>query len=125
VRTSAIALVVLLLVRLFLQRIAVLYFDPLGAQAIGLPVSNSFSLTASITLTIIASVQSSRRRLVVSLLIGPGITAYLLVKELHQMMGYGAIIGVISSDGMYISLQSPIWGVDCISCFWTISIGTI
>jgi len=28
--------------------------------------------------------------LVVSLLIGPGITAYLLVKELHQMMGYGA-----------------------------------
>jgi len=30
--------------------------------------------------------------LVVSLLIGPGITAYLLVKELHQMMGYGAIV---------------------------------
>jgi len=41
--------------------------------------------------------------LVVSLLIGPGITAYLLVKELHQMMGYGAIIGVISGSGMYIS----------------------
>ena len=42
--------------------------------------------------------------LVVSLLIGPGITAYLLVKELHQMMQLGAVIGVISSvTGMYIS----------------------
>lgn len=42
--------------------------------------------------------------LVVSLLVGPAITAYLFVKELHQMMGFGAIIGVISSiSGMYIS----------------------
>lgn len=42
--------------------------------------------------------------LVVSLLIGPSISGYLLVKELHPMMGFGAIIGVISSvPGMYIS----------------------
>jgi len=90
VRTSAIALASCSWSGFFLQRIAVLYFDPLGAQAIGLPVKVTFSLTASITLTIIASMQAVGVVLVVSLLIGPGITAYLLVKELHQMMGYGA-----------------------------------
>ena len=39
-----------------------------------------------------------------SLLVGPAITAYLMVKELYQMMIFGAIIGVFSSiTGMYIS----------------------
>ncbi|MDV2994775.1 MAG: hypothetical protein N4J56_004429 [Chroococcidiopsis sp. SAG 2025] len=42
--------------------------------------------------------------LVVSLLVGPEITAYLLVKEIHQMMGLGAVVGIISSvSRMYIS----------------------
>jgi len=63
-----------------------------------------FGLISAITLTIIASMQAVGVVLVVSLLVGPGITAYLLVKELHQMMGVGAIIGVFSSvSGMYIS----------------------
>jgi manganese/iron transport system permease protein len=71
----------------------------------GLPVTViRFGLTAAITLTIIASMQAVGVVLVVSLLIAPGITAYLLVKELHQMMICGAIIGIISSvTGMYIS----------------------
>jgi manganese/iron transport system permease protein len=57
-----------------------------------------------ITLTIIASMQAVGVVLVVSLLISPGITAYLLVKELDQMMFIGAIFGVISSVmGMYLS----------------------
>lgn len=105
VRTSAIALVVLLLVIAFYKELLFYTFDPLGAQAMGLPVTLiHFGLTAAITLTIIASMQAVGVVLVVSLLIGPGITAYLLVKELHQMMGLGAIIGVISSEsGMYIS----------------------
>jgi len=61
-------------------------------------------LISAITLTIIASMQAVGVLLVVSLLIGQSITAYLLVKELHQMMGLGAIVGVISSvSGMYIS----------------------
>jgi len=105
VRTSAIALVVLLLVKLFYKELLFYTFDPLGAQAMGLPVNLiHFGLTAAITLTIIASMQAVGVILVVSLLIGPGITAYLLVKELHQMMGYGAIVGIVSSvSGMYIS----------------------
>ncbi len=71
----------------------------------GLPVHFiHFGLMAGITLTIIASMQSVGVVLVVSLLTGPAATAYLLVKELHLMMGLGAIIGVIASvSGMYVS----------------------
>jgi len=103
--TLAIAVVVLLLVKLFYKELLFYTFDPLAAQAIGLPVNLiRFGLTAAITLTIIASMQAVGVVLVVSLLIGPGTTAYLLVKELHHMMLYGAIIGAISSvTGMYIS----------------------
>lgn len=104
-RTGAIAILILLLVNLFYKELLFYTFDPLGAQAMGLPVTViRFGLTAAITLTIIASMQAVGVVLVVSLLIAPGITAYLLVKELHQMMICGAIIGIISSvAGMYIS----------------------
>lgn len=104
-RTGAIAILILLLVKLFYKELLFYTFDPLGAQAMGLPVTViQFGLTAAITLTIIASMQAVGVVLVVSLLIAPGITAYLLVKELHQMMICGAIIGIISSvAGMYIS----------------------
>lgn len=104
-RTLAIAIVVLLSVKIFYKELLFYTFDPLGAQANGLPVNLiHFGLTAAVTLTIIASMQAVGVVLVVSLLIGPGITAYLLVKELHQMMVYGALIGVLSSvSGLYIS----------------------
>ena len=104
-RTGAIAILILLLVKLFYKELLFYTFDPLGAQAMGLPVTViRFGLTAAITLTIIASMQAVGVVLIVSLLIAPGITAYLLVKELHQMMICGAIIGIISSvAGMYIS----------------------
>lgn len=104
-RTLAITLVVLLLLIAFYKELLFYTFDPLGAQASGLPVNViHFGLMAAITLTIIASMQSVGVVLVVSLLVGPGITAYLLVKELHLMMGLGAGIGTIASvSGMYIS----------------------
>ena len=42
--------------------------------------------------------------LVIALLVGPALTAYLLTKELHEMMGLGAAIGIASSlTGIYIS----------------------
>jgi len=39
-------------------------------------------------------------------LITPGATAYLLVKRLNQMMILGAMIGIASISGMYISYFS-------------------
>ncbi|MEB3280102.1 MAG: metal ABC transporter permease [Lyngbya sp.] len=105
VRTLMITLFILLCVRLFYKELLFYTFNPLGAQAMGLPVNLiNIGLVSAITLTIIASMQAVGVVLVVSLLIGPAITAYLLVKELHQMMGLGAIFGIFSSvAGMYIS----------------------
>lgn len=104
-RTLIITVVVLLAVKLFYKELLFYTFDSLGAQAMGLPVQwIHFGLTAALTLTIIASMQAVGVVLVVSLLIGPGITAYLLVKELHQMMQLGAVFGTISSvTGLYLS----------------------
>lgn len=105
IRTGVIALIVLVLVKLFYKELLFYTFDPLGAQAIGLPVNlMHFGLTAAITLTIIVSMQAVGVVLVVSLLIGPGSTAYLLVKELYQMMKLGMVFGIFSSvSGMYMS----------------------
>lgn len=105
VRTLAIAIVVLFVVFVFYRELLFYTFDPLAAQAMGLPVTwIQIGLNAAITLTIIASMQAVGVVLVVALLIGPAITAYLLVKELYRMMLLGAVLGVVSSvSGMYIS----------------------
>ncbi len=104
-RTLIITVITLFLVKICYKELLFYTFDPLGAEASGLPVNRiKFGLTAAVTLTIIASMQAVGVVLVISLLIGPGITAYLLVKELHQMMFVGSIIGIIGSiGGLYIS----------------------
>ncbi|MGL6337882.1 MAG: metal ABC transporter permease [Waterburya sp.] len=97
--------IILLLTKLFYKELEFYTFDPLGAKACGLPVNLLyFGLVCAITLTIVASMQTVGVLLVMSLLAGPAITAYLLVKELSQMMILGAIIGAVSSViGMYLS----------------------
>ncbi|NEO17075.1 MAG: metal ABC transporter permease [Moorea sp. SIO3F7] len=104
-QTLVITGVILLLTKLFYKELLFYTFDPLGAQASGLPVKVIyFGLILAITLTIVASMQTVGVLLVISMLIGPATTAYLLVKELHHMMGLGSMIGIFSSvSGMYIS----------------------
>jgi manganese/iron transport system permease protein len=104
-RTFIIAAIILATVKLFYKELLFYTFDRTGAQATGLPVNAiHFGFTAAVTLTIIASMQAVGVILVIALLVGPALTAYLLVKELHQMMGLGAIIGVFASvSGVYIS----------------------
>lgn len=104
-RALAIALVILLAIQLFYKELLFYTFDKTGAQAVGLPTNTIyFGFMAAITLTIIASMQAVGVILVISLLVGPALTAYLLVKELHQMMIVGAILGAISSIcGVYLS----------------------
>jgi manganese/iron transport system permease protein len=104
-RTAIITIIVLFLVRLFYKELLFFTFDKLGAQAQGFPVNAlHYGLMAAITLTIVASMQTVGVILVISLLVGPGITGYLLVKELHHIMGLGAMIGVIAGiTGIYTS----------------------
>jgi manganese/iron transport system permease protein len=103
-RTFIIAVVILLVVKLFYKELLFYTFDRTGAQTMGLPVNAIyFGFMAAITLTIIASMQAVGVILVISLL-GPALTAYLLVKELHQMMFVGAALGAIASfSGVYLS----------------------
>jgi manganese/iron transport system permease protein len=103
--TAIIAALVLLTVFLLYKELLFYTFDPLGAKAAGLPVNRlNFGLMLLIALTIVASMKTVGVILVLSLLITPGATAYLLVKRLHQVMILGASIGVFSSiSGMYLS----------------------
>jgi manganese/iron transport system permease protein len=103
--TAIIAAIVLVVVFLIYKELLFYTFDPVGAQAAGLPVNRlNFGLMLLIALTIVASMKAVGVILVLSLLITPGATAYLLVKRLHKVMILGAVIGVISSiSGMYLS----------------------
>lgn len=104
-QTAIVTAIILFATKLFYKELEFYTFDPLGAKASGLPVNLLYSgLICAITLTIVASMQTVGVLLVMSLLVGPAITAYLLVKELSQMMIWGSIIGAISSiGGMYAS----------------------
>ncbi|MEL6231474.1 MAG: metal ABC transporter permease [Cyanobacteria bacterium J06627_3] len=107
----AIAVVGIILVRLFFKELLFYTFDPKGAQASGLPVHwYNASLIVAMTVTIVVCLPTVGALLVVALLVAPAVTAYLLVKELHQMMWVGSIIGALSSViGMYLSyyLDAP------------------
>ena len=104
-QTAIITLVIILLTRLFYKELEFYTFDPIGAKACGLPVNLLyFGLICAITLNIVASMQTVGVLLVMSLLVGPAITAYLWIESLAQMMVLGAILGVSSTiGGMYIS----------------------
>lgn len=103
--TAIIAMLVLLAVALLYKELLFYSFDPLGAQASGLPTGLlNAGLMVLIALTVVASMKVVGVILVLSLLIAPGATAYLLVPRLHQVMLLGAAIGVFSSvSGMYLS----------------------
>jgi manganese/iron transport system permease protein len=103
--TAIVGLIVIATVILLYKELLFYSFDPLGAQAAGLPVQwLDFGLMVAIALTVVASLKVVGVILVLSLLITPGATAYLLVPRLHQVMILGAVIGVISSvSGMYLS----------------------
>lgn len=103
--TGAITLLVLSAVYLFYKELLFYTFDKTGAEAMGLPVKGlHLGMMAGITLTIITSMQVVGVLLVIALLIGPALTAYLITQELHQMMAAGSAIGIISSlVGIYLS----------------------
>ncbi|MGB0560556.1 MAG: metal ABC transporter permease [Spirulinaceae cyanobacterium] len=109
--TLVITVAAVVLVRLFFKELLFYTFDPKGAQASGLPVRwYNAALIVAMTVTIVVCLPTVGALLVVALLVAPAVTAYLLVKELHQMMWVGSIIGALSSIiGMYLSyyLDSP------------------
>ncbi|QIZ72886.1 metal ABC transporter permease [Oxynema aestuarii] len=108
--TAAIATVILAVVILFYKELLFYSFDSLGAEAVGLPVNLlNFGLMVLIALTVVASMKAVGVVLVLSLIVTPAATAYLLVPRLHQIMAVGAIAGILSSiSGMYLSYYQNI-----------------
>lgn len=104
-QTFGLTIAAIAITKLFYQELLFYTFDPLGARASGLPVRwMYFGLICAITLTIIASMQAVGVLLAIAMLVGPVISAYLFVKELHEMMIVGGIIGTGASIiGLYLS----------------------
>ncbi|MEN9273096.1 MAG: metal ABC transporter permease, partial [Gloeomargarita sp. DG_1_5_bins_55] len=89
----------------FYQPLLFFTFDPLGAQAIGLPVQwLNWGLLAMVTLTIIVSMQAVGVILVMALMVAPSLVGYVLAQELHTMMCIGCGVGGLSTlVGIYSS----------------------
>jgi manganese/iron transport system permease protein len=105
VSTGITTLLILGVIGLLYKELMFFTFDPVGAQAGGLPTRwLNFGLMILIALTIVVSLQAVGVILVLAMLITPGATAYLLVKRLHHMMFLGAGLGVLASvSGLFLS----------------------
>jgi manganese/iron transport system permease protein len=103
--TAIIAVGVITVIILLYKELLFYSFDPLGAQANGLPINLlNFGLMVLIALTIVASLKIVGVVLVLALLITPGATAYLLVPRFHQVMLLAALFGTVASVcGVYVS----------------------
>jgi manganese/iron transport system permease protein len=86
---------------------ALLYtsFDPVVAQASGLPVGTiEYILLVMLALTIIVALQSVGIILVAALLVTPAAAAYQLTSRFAPMMTLAAVLGVLSTvGGLYLS----------------------
>jgi manganese/iron transport system permease protein len=100
-----VAVILLALIKLHYKELLFYTFDPLGAEAAGLPTTwIHYGLMAGVTLAIVTSLKVVGVIMAIAMLVGPAITAYLLVKELHMMMLVGAGLGVLAAiGGMYSS----------------------
>ncbi|MEM1256815.1 MAG: metal ABC transporter permease, partial [Cyanobacteria bacterium P01_H01_bin.21] len=90
---------------LFYRELLFYTFDPIAAQVGGMGVRWYYlGIVTAISLTVVASLQTVGALLMIAMLEAPEMTAYLLVKELHQMMILVSCLGVfVSITGMYLS----------------------
>ena len=106
VLTEVVAGVVLLLIFLFYKELQLTTFDPTMAQASGFPVKLiNYLLMVMLTLITVVSLQTVGVILVVSLLITPASTAYLLTQNLTTMLWLSALVGAVSGViGLFFSV---------------------
>ncbi|MET3658806.1 iron/zinc/copper transport system permease protein [Sporosarcina psychrophila] len=103
--TLIVGIFVLLSVFIFYKELLVSSFDPIMAQAYGLPTKMiHYFLMVLLTLVTVASLQTVGIILVVAMLITPASTAYLLTDRLSVMIVISAACGTISAIiGLYLS----------------------
>ncbi|MEB5781933.1 metal ABC transporter permease [Staphylococcus pseudoxylosus] len=105
--TFIVVAIVLIVIIVFYKEFLLSSFDPTMAAASGLPVKFiHYTLMILLTLVTVASLQTVGVILVVSLLITPASTAYLLTKRLSTMILTSALIGMVSSViGLFFSVS--------------------
>ncbi len=95
---------VLLIVAVMYQRLKFISFDPVGAQALGVPVQAiHYLLMGLLAATIVAGIKSTGVILVVAMIITPASAAYQLTNRLSVMIVLAGIIGGVSA-GLGMSL---------------------
>ncbi len=124
--TYVVSGIVLLAVALFYKELLLTTFDETMAKASGLPVKFiNYMVMIMLTLITVVSLQTVGVILVVSLLITPAATAYLLTNKLSSMLWVSTIIGVVSAIiGLYLSatynLPSGVVMVLAVSCIFVL-----
>ena len=105
--TLIVAGVVICVVVLFYKEFLMTTFDPTMAEASGMPVKTiHYGLMVLLTLVTVVSLQTVGVVLVVSLLITPAATAYLLTKRMSSMIILSASLGGISAIiGLMFSIK--------------------
>ncbi|MGO1468742.1 MAG: metal ABC transporter permease [Tissierella sp.] len=103
--TIVVAAIVLLVVTLFFKELLVSSFDETMAEVYGLKTRQiHYGIMVLLTLVTVASLQTVGVILVVSMLITPASTAYLLTNKLSTMIVLSSIFGALSSVvGIYFS----------------------
>lgn len=102
---AVLAAIVLGTVALLWKELLYATFDPLGAQASGMPVGRlDYLLLALIALTIVISLQAVGIILVVAMLVTPAATAQLVSRSFGRLVVIAAAIGIVCPIiGLYAS----------------------
>lgn len=104
-----------LFIKIFYKELKIVSFDPALAAVLGFsPVIIHYSLMALVSLTAVTSFSSVGSILVVSLMVGPGITAMQFTKDLKYTLFYAVLIAIFNTLVGYtiaVSLNVTIAGV--------------
>ena len=103
--TAVVTVISLIFILLFFKELQLTSFDPVMAKAAGLPVKFfHYALMFLLTLVAVVSLQTVGTILVISMLVTPAATSYLLTNNLKIMMCLSAFFGMLSSViGLFFS----------------------
>jgi manganese/zinc/iron transport system permease protein len=99
---SGLLIGILIFLRIALKALLITTFDEVFAASLG--VSTAFwhyALMSAVSFSTVLSFESVGAILVVAFIIGPPSCAYLLTRQLHKMLLFTLILGVISAVGGY------------------------
>jgi len=101
---------VLLVIVLVYKELFFVAFDPVMAEASGLPVGLlQYLLLAMIGVTVVVAMRAVGIVLVVAMLVTPAATASLLTRRFHRIMLLGALLSALASLlGLYLSFYANV-----------------